>query len=164
MGKSLIIKGGNFAENGISDLATYVDISASIVKSGTMRQYLHYPEHSVNEAFMYVSSASTTRVCTINVSAYVGKRLRLYASDSAVYSDFAGGAWWKCFASAISVNLPWTGTSTVQNVVTAVQHISGKGDATRAIWFDLIVPQGAVYLVFSNSDTSCPIPKVYVAV
>lgn len=166
MGKSLVIKGGNFAANGIPDLSVYTDISSNVVESDIHRQYMHYPQSSpvqYNDCFVYNASAyANNHICSIDVSAYVGKKIRLYASDNYEASHYTGGAYFKCFASAVDVALPWTGTTNKQNALTAVERINGHGSPnTLSVW-DLVVPAGAVYLIFNNNDTVILHPKVYV--
>lgn len=165
MGKSLVIKGANFQVNGIQDLSTYTDISTNILESGVHRQYIHYLNDNRNNQFQYLSNAlATTKICTIDVSAYVGRTIKLYASDSGASSSYTGGAWFKCFASAVSVTLPWTGTTSIQNAVTVVEHIDYAGNGYgNPGWWTLTVPQNAVYLVFTNNSSFVTTPKVYVS-
>lgn len=152
MGKKLIIKGADFSANAI-DLINWTDITSSITfNSSGKRQYIHYPGGSLSDAYQYQSSLSDSyRIAVADVSSYVGKRIKLHTSDSAKASSYQGGLYRKCFASAIT-SLPWTSTTNLQNAVTAVEHIDGKGgSASTAVDFILTVPQGAVYLVFTTT-------------
>lgn len=170
MGKSLVIKGGNFAANGIPDLASWTEITSDLNQSDTHRQYMHYPENSPSHSdeFMYNANAlAATKICSIDVHSYVGKKIRVYWSQQRPSTEYAGGCWWRCFASALGpgISLPWDGTTTVQNAVTAVEHISGStptGTDLAAEYSMLTVPASAVYLVFSNNMTRCPSPRVFV--
>lgn len=167
MGKSLIIEGGNFQANAIADLSDWIDITANLKISGNRRQYLHYPNNSLTDAFQYYSSLEYNHICSIDVSAYVGKRIRVYWQQQRPASEFTGGAYWRCFASALAsgVTLPWTGTTTKQNAVTAVERINGttpSGTTLGAEYSILTVPVGALYLIFENSVAYCPVPKVWV--
>ena len=170
MGKSLVIKGGNFAANGIPDLASWTEITSNLKMSDTHRQYFHYPGNSPahNNEFAYNATAlTTTKICSIDVSSYVGKKIRVYWSQQRPSTNYTGGCWWRCFASALAsgISLPWNGTTEVQNAVTAVEHISGStptGTDLAAEYSTLLVPASAVYLIFSNNETRCPSPRVFV--
>lgn len=167
MGKSLIIDGGNFQANAIADFSDWIDITANLKISGSLRQYLHYPGDSKNDTFQYNSSLTNYHICSIDVSAYVGKRIRVYWTQRRPASNYEGGAYWRCFASALAsgVTLPWTGTTNKQNAVTPVERISGTtptGTDMGAEYSILTVPSGAVYLIFTNITTLCSDPKVWV--
>lgn len=168
MGKSLIIKGGNFAANAITNLSDWTDITENMLMSSTKRQYIHYPNGSLNDVFQYDTSAlNTTSICSIDVSAYVGRRIRVYWAQQRPASNYTGGCYWRCFASALKsgITLPWSGTTVVQNAITAVERISGTtptGTTMAAEYSVLTVPTGAVYLIFSNDSNRCPIPKVWI--
>ena len=160
MGKSLVIKGGNFAANGIPDLASYTDITSSCVKSDVHRQFIHYPNNNLPNTFQYNSGGfNNTRIVTLDVSSYVGRHLRVYTNDASPSSNYTGGCYWKCWASAVSVTLPWTGTTNKTNALTAVSYIDGTGTGTSK-WFDLTVPTGAAYLVMSVSSSNNSLPTV----
>ena len=170
MGKSLIIVGGNFQQNGITDLADWVEISSGLKISGYHRQYLHYPESqgNISDQFMYNANAlATITLCAIDVSAYVGKRIKVYWSQQRLSSNYTGGAWWRCFASAVAsgITFPWNGTSSVQNACTAVERISGDQPAGTTMVAEtsiLTVPSGSRYLIFSNNTDICAAPRVWV--
>lgn len=170
MGKSLVIKGGNFAANGIPDMASWTEITSALKKSDTHRTYMHYPENSPSHSdeFMYNASAlATTKICSIDVHSYVGKKIRVYWSQQRLSTNYAGGCWWRCFASALAsgISLPWNGTNVVQNAVTAVEHISGSAPAGTDLGAEysiLTVPASAVYLIFANNEANCPSPRVFV--
>lgn len=167
MGKSLIIKGGNFAANAITDLSDWIDISSNLKISDVHRQYINYPGHNEKQ-FMYLASGLvSSTLCAINVSAYVGKRIRVYWSQQRLATNYDPGCWWRCFASAVAsgITFPWNGTANVNNAVTLVEQISGDqpaGATMVAEYSILTVPAGSLYLIFTNNTSICPAPKVWV--
>lgn len=167
MGKSLIIVGGDFQQNGITDLADWVEITGNLKISAVHRQYINYPGHN-EEQFMYLASGLlTSTLCAIDVSAYVGKRIKVHWSQQRLSSNYDGGCWWRCFASAVAsgITFPWTGTTSVNNAVTAVTHISGDQPAGTTMVAEtsiLTVPSGSRYLIFTNRTDLCAAPRVWV--
>lgn len=153
MGKQLIIKGADFSANAV-DVGNWTDLSDTIVvNTSSARQYIHYPNNNLNDAYQYVSgSLANTRIAYAPVSSYVGKTLRLITSSRALPSAYSGGAWWIAFASEVT-SLPWTATTTKQNAITAVERIAGKGTGTAITTWLVKVPMGATHLVF-NIDTT----------
>lgn len=167
MGKSLIIQGGNFQANAITDLSDWVDISSGLKIGGVHRQYINYPTHNDEQLLYNANALNSTCVCAIDVSAYVGKRIRVYWSQQRPSTNYDVGCWWRVFASAVAsgVTFPWNGTTSVNNAVTPVQHISGTtptGTTLGAEYSVLEVPTNARYLIFSNNTEKCPAPKVWV--
>lgn len=147
MGKSLIIKDADFSANSFDNISGLTDISSNIVRSGTGRQYIHYPNNNQTYQFGYVSSISS-RICTLDVSNYVGRKILAKIHGIRSSSNFTGGAWWICFASAVSVQLPWTGTKSVNDVVTVVENVNGKSaTVSDTDWYELTVPSGAEYFI-----------------
>lgn len=128
-----------------------IDLTDSILKSGTMRQFLHY-KTNIN-SFQYNTSLTSVKLCVLDVSAYVGYDIELYAYFGSKASDAydSGPAYFHCFASSIKTDIPWTGTATVNNAVTVVEYISydGGGYKTKT----LTIPQGARYLVCTEQPT-----------
>ena len=128
-----------------------IDLTDSILKSDTKRQFLHY-KTNIN-SFQYNTSLTSVKLCVVDVSAYVGYDIELYAYFGAKASDaYDGGpAYFHCFASSIKTDIPWTGTATVNNAVTVVEYISydGGGYKTKT----LTIPQGARYLVCTEHPT-----------
>lgn len=150
MGKKLIIKGADFSANAIDEIV-WTDISSSIVwNTVAKRQYIHYPNGNLNDAFQYNSGLDANLfLAIVDVHSYVGKRIKLHNTGNPAPSYYTGGAWFLCFASAVT-SLPWTSTTNLQNAVTAVERIDGKGITSTIVDYILTVPVGATYLVFSS--------------
>lgn len=128
-----------------------IDLTDSILKSGTMRQFLHYKTNK--NSFQYNTSLTSTKLCVVDVSAYVGYDIELYAFFGAKASDAydSGPAYFHCFASSIKTDIPWTGTQTVNNAVTVVEYIPYDGGRYKTK--TLTIPQGARYLVCTEQPT-----------
>lgn len=146
MGKQLIIRDADFSENALINIGGLTDLSGNMVLSDVNRQFLHYPDHDVINSFAYTTNLSNTRICTLDVSQYVGRTIRIRIWSISKASDYTGGAYWMCFASAFSVAIPWTGTTSTNNVLTTVSYISGLGGGEYNI-IDIEVPIGAMYFV-----------------
>lgn len=150
MGKCLIIKGADFSQNAVANLNSVTDITSQVVSSQTHRQYLHTPGSGFNDAFQYSSTAlASSVISTLDVSSLRGRTLIAEIYGIGTKDSQTGGLWQICFASSVSVTLPWTGTSSVNPAVTAVERVDGQG--TNA-WgtYTIVVPQTATYLVFKN--------------
>lgn len=149
MGKSLIIKNADFSANALGNIGM-TDISSECEFSGVGRTYLHYPNTNNLDQFGYsASTMQTTRIGSLDVTQYRGRTIILNIWGLNKSSDFKGGAWWIAFASSASVSLPWNGTSSVNNAITAVEHISGLGTGMYNT-LTLQVPQTASYLIFRD--------------
>lgn len=146
MGKQLIIRGADFSENALTNIGGFTDLSDAFVLSDVYRQFLHYPDHDVVNSFAYTTNLPSTRICTLDISQYVGRTIRIKIWSVPKASDYTGGAYWMCFASAFSVAIPWTGTTSTNNVLTAVSYISGLASGEYDI-IDVEIPDGAVYFV-----------------
>lgn len=145
MGKNLIIKGADFSANAVANINSVTDITSQIVTSQNHRQYLHYPTGGNNDQFMYNANAlATSRIGTIDVSGYRGRTIILRARVA-----YVAGAYYIAFASAVNVTLPWSGTTSVSNAITAIERYEGK-DGQSYKDYTFTVPQNANYLVFLN--------------
>ena len=166
MGKSLIIKGGNFAVNAIQDLAVWRNITSSLQSTSTGRTYLHYPASQYNQIYSFVASSSSysnRKIYYIDVSQYNGKKIK-FTSTGGTNADGNGNLnWQKCFASAINVTMPWTGTGTATNAVTSSTEwqILNLSSGTEVATYELIVPTGANWLIFT-SRPGVVSPEVYI--
>lgn len=152
MGKGLIIKGADFHVNAIENVNNITEITSNAKISGLHRQFINYPSGGNDNQFMYAANAlANKRIFTLDVSSYVGRTIILYSAQLFDPSSYIGGLWYACFASSVSVALPWTGTSAVQNAVTPVAMIDGKGNGEMET-YTLVVPQGANYLVITDNS------------
>jgi len=146
MGKCLIIKGADFSANAVANINSVTDITSQIVTSQNHRVYLHYPTGGNNDQFLYsANSLADHRIGTLDVSGYRGRTIILKAFNV----SYVAGAYYIAFASAISVTLPWTGTTNVQNAITAIQRYAGQGTGGWET-YTFTVPQTANYFVFLN--------------
>lgn len=154
MGKSLVINGINaipanlgqveFVTEGLDITGTLQTKSSTA--SGYGAQYIHYLATNYNNAFQPLNG-STTMIGYIDVSQYVGQTLVATITAGAKANTYEGGAWWRCFASAMS--LVSITTSTINNAVTVVQHIEGTGGGSSSMYtFRLPIPTSAAYFIF----------------
>lgn len=153
MGKSLVINGINAAPANLGQVELViggVDITGTLqtkgsTTSGYGAQFLHYPNGHYNNAYQPLTSASGAKIGYIDVSQYVGQTLVATIGAGSKASQYTGGAWWRCFASAMSSAS--IAKATIQNAVTVVQYVEGIG-GVGTYTFYLPIPTGAVYFIF----------------
>jgi hypothetical protein len=159
MGKSLVIKGINAAPAGLGQVTlaeTEIDITSQIrtiasTNAGYGTQFLH-DTNNFNNAIQSTTAIPNTRFGFIDVSQYVGRTIRCTWIRGYLASDYTPPGYWKCFASAISQFS--VAKTTVQNVVTAVEYISGLGAPVGGFATqEFVIPTGTVYIIFPYSLT-----------
>ena len=157
MGVSLIFKDADFSANAVNpDHLVNVPFTTSGYK------WTYNDSSSVTNSFQYSTSLTSTKVCRADVSIYVGKRLKLTISWPSQYIADTTHVVRIVFASATKT-FPPTGTSTVSSACTVVEQVKNyeeKPEDVDVKVFDLTVPTGAVYLVFSNNYSLCASPKL----
>ena len=157
MGAKLIFKNADFSRNAINDDVT--DITSDVEWSAACWQYIN--ASNMDHAYQNRSGVTTLKIGRINVSQYVGRKIKLTISCPTGWtaSNLASNV---AFASAMNP-LPSSSTgSNVQNAITSVEDIIVPSSETVSgpKTLELEVPQGAVWLVFKNSFTTCPYPSV----
>ena len=156
MGKRLIIKGADFSSSGLP--VTNVTSKAVMTRENTS---FITGTTTLTNCFGYNSAWAGRNIWTLDISQYKGKMIRFTISDwlKAEHSS-TGAVYYNCFASALNVTVPWTGTGNQQNAVTPVLLIDGKVDVQggTSVYVERI-PEDANYLVISNQTQRCPSPK-----
>lgn len=153
MGKSLVINGINASPANLGQVELViggVDITGTLqtkgsTTSGYGAQFLHYPNGSFNNAYQPLKDSSGTKIGYIDVSQYVGQTLVATMGVGSKASQYTGGAWWRCFASAMSSAS--IAKVNIQNAVTVVQYVEGTGGVGTHTFY-LPIPTGAVYFIF----------------
>jgi hypothetical protein len=154
MGKSLVINGIDATPANLGQVELIIgglDITGTLQTKGSTSngygaQYLHYPNDSLNNAYQPLNGNPNTKIGYIDVSRYVGQTLVATIGAGYKASQFSGGAWWRCFASAMSSAS--IANNVIQNAVTAVQHVEGVGGGGTHTFY-LPIPTGAVYFIFN---------------
>ena len=156
MGAKIIFKNADFQQNALIENVT--DITTGVEWSAYKWQYIN--SSSNTQAYQYNNSLTTKKLGRLDVSNYVGRKIKLVVSCPSAYNPttYVSNI---AFASAAQTP-PTSGTTTISNAVTVVEQITVPESEAYAgtKTFLLTVPTGAVYLVFSNNFIYCESPKV----